>query len=54
MGKLSRFREHRVRDFPQRIEPFDHGIQHYQQMLPGVKVFDIPFAALFLTDLENF
>ena len=36
------------------IEAFDHGIEHDDQMLPGIKVLHIPFATVFTTEFDDF
>ena len=43
VGKLASFGKHGFSNLTQGIEAFDHGIEHDDQMLPGIKVLHITF-----------
>ena len=54
VGKLTSFWKHGFSNLSQGIEAFDHGIEHDDKMLPGIKVLNIPFATVFTTEFDDF
>jgi len=53
MSQYTGFGQHRYHDFAQGVETFDHCIEHNDQVLPSIEVFDVAFSTVFLTDTKN-
>lgn len=53
MSQFTGFGKHGGYDFAKGVEAFDHCIEHNDQVLPSIEVFDVAFSTVFLTDTKN-
>ena len=54
VSELSRLGQHAASDFAQRVVALDHRIEHDGQMLPHVKLLDVPLSTVFTADFGDF
>ena len=54
MSELASLRQHAASDFAQRVVAFDHRIEHDGQVLPQVKLLDVPLSTVFTADFGDF